>query len=155
MKKVFSILVLILSIIYVVGRVAVNDGRYKGVSKAGPAYEIDEKFQIKFAKVYRYDNTCGNLNNKWQFLFQEKGEGKMIYNLPICNNHTDTLTFRYRIINEKIVSFRFNKASQCLIASECGFHLAFEKMSFSKKLMPSKDADPYLHQIEDLLILEQ
>jgi hypothetical protein len=100
-KKVFSILLLILSTIYVLGRVAVNDGRYKGVSKAGPAYEIDKKYQIKFAKTYRHENTCGGSTNEWQLLFQEKGEGKMTYNLPSCNDFTDTLTFDYYTINQQ------------------------------------------------------
>lgn len=111
MKNLVKAIVLGLSVLYVLGRIAVLKNANSSASKAGPAIQINENYLPQFAKSYNYRMDCDTIVYRWTVNFDDpKNEkGYVLVTKAADETYLDTLRFFNQQTYDQNLHLHFNR----------------------------------------------
>lgn len=111
MRNLVKAIIFGLSIIYVLGRIAVLNNTNRSTSKAGPEVQINEAYIPRFAKSYDYQMDCDTIVYRWTVNFDDpKNEtGYVLVTQASDETYLDTLRFFYQQTYDKQLHLHFNR----------------------------------------------
>lgn len=111
MKKLIKIIVFGLSILYVLGRIAVLKNTNRSTSKAGPEVQISAAYIPQFATSYDYRMDCDTIVYKWNLNFSDpKNEkGYVLVTKEADATYVDSLRFFYQQTYDQQLHLHFNR----------------------------------------------